>query len=352
MKKLILLLAAMIAVSVYAQKPAEAPERKNWDSKQPLYGNVQSLRVINSTYDADSGEFYTESEESYKFNSRGDVTEKPDTDGNSGVVALYRYKYDANRNVVEKVTCSDTGEVYAKYIYKYNSLGKVAEEFYYHPTDLTSYASRRHYLYDTKGLWLGAVDYDSDGYVLSKYDFRYDDQGNRIEETYSRARYLFEYDDRGNLLGQHLFEDGVFVERAQFIYDDQDRLIEETWMDGNGVIYEHSTKRYNSQNKPIEAAIYGEGNTLIGTATVTYDSYGKVINRIDKYQGEEDIVQSFKYNSSGHLVEHVIDYQEYLEVMLYTYDSHNNLTQKEVFEVYGENTFPRSKISYEIVYRQ
>ena len=342
----------MVAVSAYAQKAAEAPERKNWDSKQSLYGDVQSLRVINSTYDFDSGEFYTESEESYKFNSRGDVTEKPDTDGHSGVVALYRYKYDANRNVVERVTCSATGEVYAKYISKYNSLGKVAEEFYYHPTDLTNYASRRHYLYDKKGLWLGAVDYDSDGYVLSKYDFRYDDQGNRIEETYSRSRYLFEYDGRGNLLGQHVFEDGMLVERAQFIYDDQDRLIEETLMDGNGVVYEHSTKRYNSQNKPIEAALYGEGNTLIGTATVTYDTYGKVIKRIDKYQGEEDIVQSFKYDSSGNLVEHVIDYQEYLQVMAYTYDSHNNLTLKEVFEVYGENTFPTSKTSYEIVYRQ
>ncbi|MBO7262758.1 MAG: hypothetical protein J6U95_07510 [Alistipes sp.] len=351
MKKLILLLAAMVAVSAYAQKAAEAPERKNWDSKQSLYGDVQSLKVVNSTYDFDSGEFYTESEESYKFNSRGDVTEKPDTDGNSGYVALYRYKYDANRNVVERVSCSATGEVYAKYIYKYNSLGKVAEEFYYHSSDLTNYASRRHYLYDTKGLWLGAVDYDSDGYVLSKYDFRYDDQGNRIEETYSRSRYLFEYDGRGNLLGQHVFEDEVLVERAQFIYDDQDRLIEETLMNGNGVVYEHSTKRYNSQNKPIEAALYGEGNTLIGTATVTYDSYGKVIKRIDKYQGEEDIVQSFKYDSSGNLVEHVIDYQEYLQVMAYTYDSHNNLTLKEVFEVYGENTFPTSKTTYEIVYR-
>lgn len=351
MKKLILLLAAMIAVSAYAQKPAEAPERKNWDSKQPLYGNVQSLKVVSSEYDFDYGVFNVSRVENYKFNAKGDVTEMSEPNSNDMGVVARKFKYDANRNMVEMDGCLADGEIYAKYTYKYNSQGKLVEELYYHGSDLVNYASKRVHLLNSEGLSLGAVYYDSDGTVTSKYDFVYDNDGNRVEEHYENSIYVFEYDDNGNMIEQYEFEDGALVTEAKFIYDDQNRLIEETWMNGNG-IFEHATKRYNSQGLPVEASIYGEGNAWLGTSTIKYDSDGRVIERIDKMLNQNDVCQTFKYDSNGNLVEHVIDYQEYLEVMLYTYDSHNNLVLKEIFEVYGENTFPTSKISYEIVYRQ
>ena len=351
MKKLIILLAAMVAVGAYAQKPAEAPERKIWDSNKPLYGDVQSLTEVYREYDFDAACFNVCSVGSYKFNVKGDVIEKPvPSDNDMGVVAR-RYKYDANRNVVEVVGSLVDGEIYTRYVYKYNSQGKVAEEIFYHGSDLVNYASKRVYLFNSEGLSLGAVHYDSDGTVISKYDFVYDDDGNRVEEHYENSIYVFEYDNNGNMIEQYEFENGALVTEAQFIYDDQNRLIDETWMDGNG-IFEHVTKRYNSQGLPVEASVYGEGNAWLGTTSINYDGDGKVIERIDKVHNQNDVCQTFKYDSNGNLVEHVIDYQEYVEVIAHTYDSHNNQILTEVFDIYGENVIPVSKTSYEIVYRK
>lgn len=352
MKKFILLLAAMIAVNAYAQKAAEAPERKNWD-RGNLYGNVKSVTVDECELNFHIGGYSVVDRETYKFNKYGDVVEHTFAEDELGI-AKYKYVYDKNRNVLEWIGYSPKGKIVAKYVYSYNEQGKVIDEIFYKSPDLKNCNYKLVRSYDDKGLLMGGVFYNSSGEVRSKYSFTYDDKGQRIKEVYEDETHIFGYDDNGNRTSQTTYlPDGTLKNSTQISYDGKGNVINEKWYDGEGVLYSDFTAKYNDAGLPIESILLdGEGHVIEEYCT-EYDEYGNVVDEyVSKNYGSYKTHHLIEYDEQGREVECNAMFNTFENKFVSFYDSQNNVILVDIYEVLSDNDYLTMKKFYNIKYRK
>lgn len=126
---------------------------------------------------------FSHGEEEYSYDSAGNLTSKItawcDLDGNISYKRWYKYFYDEEGNLIEKTDYN--GETEGREVYSYDSARNLLERKYY----------------------------NSDDVLANKNEYRFDDSGNLIKDTYSLKNVEmlsivdvddYEYDEDGNLI--------------------------------------------------------------------------------------------------------------------------------------------------------
>lgn len=143
-------------------------------------------------------ELLTSSEETYVYNSKGQLESVMSFRG--GYSTECTYTYDKNGNLT-KETDGETGTVVKRY--EYNDKNQCVASYNYYPDD-GSLLSKEVYAYDGNGLKKSMTRYvDDEAVGLEVYE--YNDRGDMVEERHEQGdetietmTYEYEYDEQGN----------------------------------------------------------------------------------------------------------------------------------------------------------
>ena len=160
------------------------------------------------------------------------------------------YLYD-NVGRLQQLTDKDNANVIT---YSYDSIGRLAREDNGNSTYTT-------YDYDTAGQLLSIVNYQPDGDINSRYDYTYDELGQRTSMTTLEGKTSYGYDATGQLTSVELPNGREIT----YQYDGAGNRISVT---DDGVTTNYTTNNLNQYS-------------TVGDATYTYDTDGNLISKVD-----------------------------------------------------------------------
>jgi len=165
---------------------------------------------------------------------------------------------------------------------------------------------------DKKGIQISWVRYDvlgdkveertfntNDGSVLLKIDYRYDGDGNLIEQLNTKGdektKTVFRYDSAGNKRQMVSYKpDGSVDRKSVYLYDANGNMVESLGYLSDGHLYSKETYAYDSTGNIVE-----QQNSLNRYAS-RYDGDGNVLELV-KYQRDFNSLDSLIYRVSDRL---------------------------------------------------
>lgn len=251
---LTLILGALLPFSGVAQGLVNDSKRRNWSDDDPLFGNVASVRTY--TYYATATDYAAAgdmvSDETYRFNAKGDVAEyttKYDISESRGV-----YTYDANRKPI-KLTLYSDGELSHTTTYDFDAKGRPVKSS----------------TVDAMGSVLSVCvyKYNSDGTLASTYSddmtewdndeenvYTYNSQGKLVGYSYSSSVDAFyeeyEYNSKGQCIKLKSYWDAGLSYAASYRYNAQGQLIESIYSDEDGKATHKLTYKYDANGNRLE----------------------------------------------------------------------------------------------------
>lgn len=212
--------------------------------------------------------------------------------------------------------------------------------------------------YDFNGSLSEATFYNIDGTLLYKTFYKYDQEGNKIEEITihndgQKNRSIWIYDPNGNEVETAFYVKGELIYKAYRAYSENGRKVESVVHNSN-----------NQKSKSVW--INDEHGNNIEMLDYNYDG-SLNFKRISKYDSRGNGIEWAHYNQDGILEssfkrkfdswDNEIEWQRVYDSDLnegdclkkswtYNYDNSNNWTQK----IYFENDVPKGIIESEIIY--
>ncbi len=157
--------------------------------------------------------------------------------------------------------------------------------------------------YNSNGFLTETIIYSLDGTVKDKYTYEYDKNGRRIKTSrYSDGQllnsYKYDYNEFGNKIKAYSYNPaGELEEYYLYKYDGEGNLVEEDWFSASG------EKIYSVEND------YDDG---VKTRTSTYDKNNDLIfEYVFKYDQKGNIIEEIKYDVNGEqtgLIQYVYKY--------------------------------------------
>jgi hypothetical protein len=233
----------------------------------------------------------------------GDVS---DTDEDSKHPRRFLTKYDSKGRESEEVSVDPDGSIDSRVVKEYDSRGDIAKEITYESDGKPSGVTIRHY---DAGHHVIEEDLGTNPEAVSKRIFRYNDKGQRIEDSFewegAPARQVYEYDERGRLRSFETIT-GAIPAPIGNVYG----------LCGDcGLFPGKTTYRYNDEGLLTEERVIQPGNKLIRLSEYAYDSHGRH-TRAWVYSSDP----SGTYSREDLL----FDRSNGLRSTSYTYDSHGN----------------------------
>lgn len=231
------LLLVLITSFVFAQK-----QKTDW-AYNDLKGAVKSVKKTGTYRYRQNGKF-TEwaaiKSELMVFDSKGNKTEHTfyKEDG------TYDYKQIIKRDAVAKTKESGTDlPGSGKGIFRYDDNGNELEEQQYKSDG--SLISKYINTHDANGNLTMSKGYKPDGSLLTTRKWKYDSKGNTIESDMGWGIDSYKYDGNGNRTEQLNYNpDGTLKLRYTFKYDDKGNKTEEFKYTATGVLKDHNTWTY------------------------------------------------------------------------------------------------------------
>jgi len=232
----------------------------------------------------------------------------------------------------------------------YDKDGNESEVIWYNSDGSVKSKKSRNYDIDNRKIYeISTDEFDNFRYSI---EFKYDLQGNLIEENCSntdtsiddrtygydingnrteinifsfydgdlRDNIENKYDNNNNLIESIVFRLGIFTSKTTFKYDQNNFEIEKKRMDNDGNLTEKSTHKYDDKGNVIELLIFKSGTTFDKKYMYYYDE-------------KDNLVEGKRYNSED-IIESVTNYR-------YCYDDKGNWVEKVVIE----NNIPSSLVS-------
>ncbi len=205
----------------------------------------------------------------FQYDDSGRRTSRTDETG-----FTLRYEYDATGRLAR---LRDTGGIQL-IAYQYDAVGRLAREDRGNGTSTT-------YEYDSAGQVVHLIHYAPNGSIQSRFDYNYDERGNRISMATLSGTTSYEYDVLGQMVG--------------VTYPNASKAIYEYDLLGNRVTA--------IENDHAEVYHVNELNQYVdaGEATFTYDEDGNLISQagpsggaIYEYDEKNRIVRVAKTNNS------------------------------------------------------
>lgn len=262
MKRLIfsiLSLCTLLPFVSEAQEVVNDSKRRNWSDDEPLYGNVESVRIFtywaSTTDDAVAGTITNDI--TYRFNDNGDVAE-------------YITKYDQGEN---------------RSVYSYSPSRKTQERRFYNDGE---FCSRTTFEYNAAGKLIKTTNIDTTGYIEAVCTYRYDKNGRLLEAIYDDmgdaefgveidAETGYRYNSRGQLVMLGYTSD-IDAYTEKYEYNTKGQLTRTTyyWADSlSHTIY----SSYNDQGQLSVQTYYNNTNQPTYKIVYQYDSMGNMVKQ-------------------------------------------------------------------------
>ena len=155
----------------------------------------------------------------------------------------------------------------------------------------------------------------NDGTIFSKTDYRYDQDGNLIEEAITKGdaktKTVYRYDSTGNKKEMVSYkQDGTVDRKGIYVYDDDNNLVESLGYLSDGRLFSKEFYAYDSTGNAIEQ------KNSVSRFTYAYDGDGNMIEMI-KYGRDFNNLDSAVYNIADRIA--------------FVYDSLENLSAEYVY---------------------
>ena len=183
-------------------------------------------------------------------------------------------------------------------------------------TNLTSFAgddSEEYKFYhremDEKGSPLHVVYYSSGGEERLVEDYKYDDAGRVVEEINNHIdeerleKNTWRYDSNGNCIEEGEYYEDELYEKSVHEYDANKRKISTLHMDADDNILERNIFEYDADGHMLKHAHYDDSGTNDWVLELKYNADGKVCeeSRKDLIQGTSETTVH-EFNEQGHRI--------------------------------------------------
>jgi hypothetical protein len=181
-------------------------------------------------------------------------------------------KYDFNGRESEEVSVDPDGGIDSRVVKEYDSRGDAVKETTYESDGKPSGVTIRHYdraHHIIREEDLGVNHSGVNPGPASKRSFRYNDKGQRIEDSFewegAPARQIYEYDERGRLRSSETITGAIPAPTGNSY-----------GLCGDcGLFPGKTTYRYNDEGLLTEERVIQPGNKLIRLSEYAYDSHGR-----------------------------------------------------------------------------
>lgn len=224
-----LLVGVLLPFDGVAQVVVNDSKRRNWSDDDALLGNVESIRIYSyyatATDYAAAGDII--SDETYRFNSKGDVAEN---------VAKYEwgvhkivYTYDAARKTLNRKVYAGNN-LNSTTTYEYNSKGKVVKTSTVDAAGTTE--SSCVYKYNTNGTLASTHDDDMTEWDADEETYyTYNAQGKCVKLYISNPsderEEQYEYNSKGQLTKTKYYWESELSQISLYYYNAQGQLTEQ-----------------------------------------------------------------------------------------------------------------------------
>lgn len=187
--------------------------------------------------------------------TRYDVVEKFGELQKGSIRIKATYEYDENGNLNEQISSISNRAYGTTYTNKYNEKGNLIGK------NIVSDALGRSgckftYKYDENGNRIEEVFYDSTGRLYYETTSKFDEKGNQIEYVFFNPREnwknkeTYEYDKKGNQIGGNYYDSsGRLTNKITYKYDEKGNQIEFRYCNSDGKLKNKYTYKYNDFDK-------------------------------------------------------------------------------------------------------
>ncbi|MFD2512572.1 hypothetical protein ACFSRY_01725 [Pontibacter locisalis] len=230
----------------------------------------------------------------------GKVTKgkKADTQSRPETVMLY----DQEGNLLEERQYDSDGTLVNKWVYEYNDKGKETGRAYYFYGDLVEKEVNK---YDEAGNLTEQYAYDYNDSLKYKREIRYDEKGNVKEIEADRdlfwgRRNIYTYNEEENTVAERTFyEDSTFNFRTIYRFDKKNNLVGLETYDSEGTLQDSTIYTYDKMGNEVQARTYSPQGKRINQTTNKYE-YDRKKNWIRKIEYED--------GEAKYIVEREIEY--------------------------------------------
>jgi hypothetical protein len=264
---------------------------------------------------------------------------KPEKKG----IEISSVRYNSNGNKIEETTYNQNdGTIFSKINYRYDQDGNLIEEV----TTKGDAKTKTIYRYDSTGNKKEMVSYKQDGTVDRKGIYLYDGNNNIIEslgylsDGRLFSKELYAYDSSGNVSEQK-----NSVSRFTYAYDDDGNMIEmiKYGRDFNNLdsaeynITDRIAFVYDSFENLTSEYVYKPDSSIKAKSTFEYDGKGNVVTEIDySSDGRIDYSATYKYDRRGNVVEESGIERDRPFKDVYKFDRNGNKKEWIVFDQVNE----------------
>ena len=213
-----------------------------------------------------------------QYNAKGNVAKTEalkDTGLNNARPNKIDYAYDEEGNLIESTSLNPDGSVLVKTKNKYNDTGKMTEML----TENTSSDPRKKIFiklnlsYNAEGEIAKAEALDGAGKILSVIEYKYDANGNLVEQV-------------NQVQGKQL--------RLLHTYDANGKVLESTQLDEEGVVKSKTINKYDEKGNNIEMEIDHPAAEFKTKSENTFDAKGNITEQ-KTFNKRNEMISKLKY---------------------------------------------------------
>lgn len=261
-----------------------------------------------------------------RLDSKGNIIEEKKFDSGKNLIDKFEYAYDTNNNRIRAVYYNCLGWLCSKEEYEYDGAGNVLSESRYFNGALISQDvkkktskkasissnvildERTDYIYDRFGNKIKAVKIDCYGNVCFMDELTYTNSGWLTTMTRSLgdkvlSRMEYKYDRNGNKVEQTSYStNNIKMRRDQFQNDSQGRMVQQNSFTPEGVFFERRTYAYDAAGNNTEILIYDRNQKPAGSISQIFDAKGNLVERTERNgSGTSTRKQLWQFDNDGFL---------------------------------------------------
>ena len=251
------------------------------------------------------------------------------------------------------------GKLYSKTEYRYNIIGRLDANkrfWHYSPKEIFNKTVSK---YDNSGNIIEVSEYDKEGILISKKNYKYNSKGSKIEEVST-------YDTTHNPLEPRKNDGPCCETRYIYNYNSNGKVIEKKEVFENQNTFLSQSYKYDDKGNKIEEVSY-RTYPLPEKITYKYDSIGNIIEEV-RYDKNGIIYRKlgFEYNKNGKKVEENYFDREYMRrlkidrksINIYDPNLKYMLTATSTFNydlkgnlIQVSNFFPKDSLESKLIYK-
>jgi len=230
-------------------------------------------------------------------------------------------RFDSNGRLREERHFADDGSVLWQDKYVYDRRGRLTEASGTH-SKFVYLPNRRIYEYDANGNLVAENGFDSQGKLVNKSEYAYDEKGRKIRWT--SMSYHTEEHSKPHQWTYDYYEDGRV--REEHAFSDEGTGFQPTDSLGNP---HRKMFLYNSQNKPAFVLLFTVNGVFAGLESTIYDRPGNELEEV-QYKRDGSLKDKTKYT--------------------YRFDGHGNPVVQKTYEWdLDAGAYHLTEISYQVI---